>query len=83
MRRLDAAPCRIVVAGTPEEVVLDLGTGAGVPGIALAVCEAGLQLTFLDRSQKKMTFLRRVAAGSPDSPTRRLTRSMALSNSTN
>ena len=42
--------------------VLDLGTGAGVPGVALAVCEPRLQLTFLDRSQKKMTFLRRVAA---------------------
>lgn len=42
--------------------VLDLGTGAGVPGIALAVCEPRLHLTLLDRSQKKITFLRRVVA---------------------
>ena len=39
--------------------VLDLGTGAGVPGIALAVGEPRLGLTLLDRSRKKMTFLRR------------------------
>ena len=42
--------------------VLDLGTGAGVPGVTLAVCEPRLHLTLLDRSQKKMTFLRRVVA---------------------
>lgn len=42
--------------------VLDLGTGAGVPGIALAVCEPRLQLTLVDRSQKKITFVQRVVA---------------------
>jgi 16S rRNA (guanine527-N7)-methyltransferase len=42
--------------------VLDLGTGAGVPGVTLAVCGPRLRLTLLDRSQKKITFLRRVVA---------------------
>jgi 16S rRNA (guanine527-N7)-methyltransferase len=42
--------------------LLDLGTGAGVPGIPLAICEPRLHLTFLDRSQKKMTFVRRVVS---------------------
>ncbi len=42
--------------------MLDVGTGAGVPGIALAICEPSLQVTLLDRSQKKITFLRRVVA---------------------
>ncbi len=40
--------------------VLDLGTGAGVPGIPLAICQPQLDMTLLDRSQKKMTFVRRV-----------------------
>jgi 16S rRNA (guanine527-N7)-methyltransferase len=46
----------------PTAHVLDLGTGAGVPGVTLAVCEPRLHVTLLDRSHKKMTFLRRVVA---------------------
>ena len=40
--------------------VLDLGTGAGVPGIPLAICQPQVEMTLLDRSQKKMIFVRRV-----------------------
>ena len=47
---------------SPAARVLDLGTGAGVPGVTLAVCGPPLRLTLLDRSQKKITFLRRVVA---------------------
>ncbi len=46
----------------PTARVLDLGTGAGVPGVTLAVCEPRLHVTLLDRSHKKITFLRRVVA---------------------
>jgi len=46
----------------PGMRVLDLGTGAGVPGIPLAICSVGLHLTLLDRSEKKITFLRRVVS---------------------
>jgi 16S rRNA (guanine527-N7)-methyltransferase len=42
--------------------VLDLGTGAGVPGIPLAVCRPEVRFTLLDRSEKKITFLRHVVA---------------------
>jgi len=42
--------------------VLDLGTGAGVPGIPLAICRPDVHVTLLDRSEKKITFLRRVVA---------------------
>jgi 16S rRNA (guanine527-N7)-methyltransferase len=40
--------------------VLDLGTGAGVPGVPLAICAPELRLTLLDRSQKKITFLQHI-----------------------
>lgn len=46
----------------PGMRVLDLGTGAGVPGIPLAICSTELHLTLLDRSEKKITFLRRVVS---------------------
>ncbi len=46
----------------PTARLLDLGTGAGVPGVTLAICEPALRLTLLDRSQKKMTFVRRVVS---------------------
>ena len=45
----------------PDGRVLDLGTGAGVPGITLAVWGAGLHLTLLDRTRKKIAFVRRAA----------------------
>jgi 16S rRNA (guanine527-N7)-methyltransferase len=40
--------------------VLDLGSGAGVPGVPLAICAPDLTVTLLDRSQKKITFLRHI-----------------------
>lgn len=45
----------------PDGRVLDLGTGAGVPGITLAVWGAALHLTLLDRTRKKIDFVRRAA----------------------
>ena len=49
----------------PGMRVLDLGTGAGVPGIPLAICRLDVHVTLLDRSEKKITFLRRVVAALP------------------
>jgi 16S rRNA (guanine527-N7)-methyltransferase len=49
----------------PSMRVLDLGTGAGVPGIPLAVCRPDVHVTLLDRSEKKITFLRRVVVSLP------------------
>ncbi|MBM3223879.1 MAG: 16S rRNA (guanine(527)-N(7))-methyltransferase RsmG [Candidatus Tectomicrobia bacterium] len=44
----------------PGMRVLDLGTGAGVPGMTLAICCPEVHFTLLDRSEKKVTFLQRV-----------------------
>ena len=46
----------------PGMRILDLGSGAGMPGIPLAICSVGLHFTLLDRSDKKITFLHRVVS---------------------
>jgi 16S rRNA (guanine527-N7)-methyltransferase len=38
--------------------LLDVGTGGGLPGIALAIARAELHVTMLDSLQKKTTFVR-------------------------
>lgn len=49
----------------PAARVLDLGTGAGIPGVPLAICAPDMRITLLDRSEKKITFLRHVVARLP------------------
>jgi 16S rRNA (guanine527-N7)-methyltransferase len=38
--------------------ILDVGSGAGLPGIVLAICLPQVQITMVDAVQKKMTFVR-------------------------
>lgn len=37
--------------------VIDVGTGAGLPGIILAICKENIQVTLLDALQKRIIFL--------------------------
>lgn len=40
--------------------LLDVGSGGGLPGIVLAICEPSLQVTTIDTVQKKAIFMRQV-----------------------
>lgn len=42
--------------------IIDLGTGAGFPGIPLAIYDPSLQITLFDSLQKRLTFLEKVSA---------------------
>jgi 16S rRNA (guanine527-N7)-methyltransferase len=43
---------------THAQRLLDVGTGGGLPGIALAIARADMHVTMLDSLQKKTTFVR-------------------------
>jgi len=48
----DAAPVR----------VLDVGSGGGLPGVVLAICLPGVQVTCVDTVNKKAAFIQQVSA---------------------
>ncbi|MFP4363267.1 MAG: 16S rRNA (guanine(527)-N(7))-methyltransferase RsmG [Spirochaetia bacterium] len=56
------------LAGVPElkrlnpETVLDAGSGAGFPGVVLAIAFPDMQFTLLERSGKRSTFLKNCTA---------------------
>ena len=57
---LDSLTCLIVLRGTPMERVIDVGSGAGFPGIPLKIACPDMQLTLLESIGKKADFCRHV-----------------------
>lgn len=58
---LDSISCASVIDLTANERIIDLGTGAGFPGIPLKILYPQLELTLLDSTKKKITFLKNLA----------------------
>lgn len=55
---LDSLVARPLLEG---RTVLDAGTGAGFPGLPLAICEPARHFTLLDSNRKKIMFVQHVA----------------------
>jgi len=53
-----AAPIAARLAAKPSSRLLDVGAGGGLPGIPLAIARPELQVTLLDKVQKKVAFVR-------------------------
>ncbi len=53
---LDSLTCLRVMRGTPLERVIDVGTGAGFPGLALKIVQPDMHLTLVESVGKKAEF---------------------------
>ena len=57
---LDSLTCLIVMREKPSERLIDVGTGAGFPGIHLKIACPQLQLTLVESVGKKANFCRHI-----------------------
>ncbi|WP_026476764.1 16S rRNA (guanine(527)-N(7))-methyltransferase RsmG [Alkaliphilus transvaalensis] len=58
---LDSITCLKVKELKNDGKLIDVGTGAGFPGIPLKVCLPNLEVTLLDALNKRLTFLKEVS----------------------
>ena len=54
---LDALTCLLVISPAPGLRVIDVGTGAGFPGLPLHIAYPQTRLTLMDSTGKKLAFL--------------------------
>ena len=57
---LDSLSCLLVMRDTPMEQVIDVGTGAGFPGLVLKIANPGMRLTLIESVGKKAQFCQHV-----------------------
>jgi 16S rRNA (guanine527-N7)-methyltransferase len=57
---LDSLTCLLVMRDTPVDRVVDVGTGAGFPGIPLKIACPGMRLTLVESVSKKAVFCHHV-----------------------
>jgi 16S rRNA (guanine527-N7)-methyltransferase len=55
---LDSLTCMIAMREAPMDRVIDVGTGAGFPGLPLKIIQPRMQLTLIESVGKKVDFLR-------------------------
>lgn len=59
---LDSLTCLVATEFPKEALVADVGTGAGFPGVPLAIVRPDLRLTLIEATKKKLAFLEKVVA---------------------
>lgn len=57
---IDSLSCFMIEELHSKSSLVDIGTGAGLPGVPLAIAHPELQVTLLEATQKKARFLRHV-----------------------
>ncbi len=57
---LDSFSCLLAMWGTPMQRVVDVGTGAGFPGLPLKILCPSIQLTLIESVGKKAEFCRHI-----------------------
>ena len=54
--------CLAVIPFIKSSTLLDVGTGAGLPGIVIAIVNPDIKVSLVDKVGKKITFIKRVIA---------------------
>jgi len=54
--------CLAVIPFIKSSTLLDVGTGAGLPGIVIAIVNPDIKVSLIDKVGKKITFIKRVIA---------------------
>ncbi|WLP93505.1 16S rRNA (guanine(527)-N(7))-methyltransferase RsmG [Psychrobacter sp. M13] len=54
--------CLAIITHLPAGNLLDIGTGAGLPAVIIAICQPERQCSALDSNQKKIRFIKQVSS---------------------
>ena len=54
--------CLAIIPHLPPGALLDIGTGAGLPAVIIAICQPERSCTALDSNQKKIRFIKQISS---------------------